>query len=138
MVREGFYGLSIRYFILYMIALLGSGIMLFFVESGLLVSHQTFTIPLKSIEGIMEIAVPHLFGMGMLLFVLIHFLLMLKTSMYKGSKSLFIFSVIVIFLDQSSYLMMWTGVEILGWFKVMFVFMLSVLFGMIGWRVVRS
>ena len=108
--RKKLYTLSIRYFLLYVLLTISTGLTLFFVENGL-------NIQVKSFESIVEILSPHLIAMGLTLFVVAHFLLF--SGRFKQIFSLKVFLLVSLFivLDQSMYMFMAWGISYLTFFK---------------------
>lgn len=141
-MRDRLYKVSIFYFLCFMLAVVGSGGLLFVVELGTDSWRDAYSLltqqRLKSMEGIIEIATPHLFGMGLLLFVLFHFLFLSEKTDTKRIMALFFFSTLIILLDQSSYLLISIGWEIFGWIKLSLVLLLVVLFSLLGVMVART
>lgn len=109
MSHHKLYTLAIRYFILFLVLLIISGVALFWLERGL----ET-----KSIESIIEILTPHIVGMGMTLFVVAHFLLSSTKFTQHFSLKIFLALAMVTLLDQFSYLFILMGFEVFGWIKL--------------------
>ena len=92
------YEIIIRYSLVFTILLFSSGVWLFVIN-------QTDTIDAKSLERILEVAVPHLLSMSVLVFVLTHFLLFIEDlDKQKALKfSMILYFVIVIENLSSSF-----------------------------------
>jgi len=118
--KEHLYSLAIGYFLIFVLLTVGSGVALFLVENG-------FTPKAKSFETIMELLSPHLLGMSIVLFVVTHFLLFSKKYTQKFSLKVFLWVVLFMMFDQSSYLFILMGLE---WFSV--VKLVSIVFYIIG------
>ena len=142
MKHHKLYKLSIAYFLLFVLALFTTGVALFLLELGVL-DMDTFAqliaeIKPKSIEGIIEILSPHIIGMGLLLFVVAHFLLF--SGKYTQVFSLKVFSALalVILIDQSAYLFISMGWEMFGWVKVLSLLLFAILLSLLVWMVATS
>lgn len=127
MSHHKLYTLAIRYFMLFVILLLASGVALFWLE---------LAIESKSIETIIEILTPHLIGMGLTLFVIAHFLLSSTKFTQNFSLKIFLALAVIILLDQSSYLFILMGFEVFGWIKLvsllLYILLSLVLLWMLG------
>ena len=138
------YTIPIGYMIVYVILILISGLWLFLLSQGLGSSEGIFETlkniidapETKSLEGIIEVATPHLFAMGALVFVVAHFMLFSTKVSQKYalivSMLLFVFAL----LDIFSYLLITFGVLVSGWIKLVsmavFVLLFLVMLGMVG------
>lgn len=138
------YSLPVRYMLLYVILILMSGIWLFLLSQGLDNSESIMrtlqdiiTAPAdKSIEGLVEVATPHLFAIGTLLFVVAHFMLFStkvspKLSL-RVSMLLFVFALFDIF----AYFAITLGLVVSGWIKLValsgFVLLFLILLGLVA------
>lgn len=138
------YSLPVRYMLIYIILILISGLWLFLLSQGLECNESilstlknVITTPAeKSIEGLIEVATPHLFAIGTLIFVSAHFMLFStrfsqKTSLI-AAMALFIFALFDIF----SYFVIAFGLVVSGWIKLAalsaFVLLFFLLLGLVG------
>ena len=129
--------------ILYVVAILLSGVWLFLLSQGLN-SADIFTIfekisaePVeKSLYGIIEVATPHMFAMGTLIFIVAHFMLFSTRVPKKVSLFLSVLLFSVALFNISAYLFISFGVVVSGWIKllsiVLFVTLFFVLLGMVA------
>lgn len=134
------YNIPIAYMLLYVVAILLSGIWLFLLSQGLAggdilgIIQKISDAPLtKSLQGIIEVATPHMFAIGTLIFVVAHFLLFST----KVSKRVSLFVSLLLFasalLNILAYLFISFGFFVSGWIKLfamglfvlVFVFMLG-------------
>ncbi len=138
------YSLPIRYMLIYIILILLSGVWLFLLSQGLECSESIIatlrnvvTTPAdKSIEGLIEVATPHLFAIGTLIFVTAHFMLFSTNVSQKVSlivaMSLFVFALFDIF----SYFAIAFGLVVSGWVKLValsgFVLLFVLMLGLVG------
>ena len=144
MKNLSFYHIPIAYMILFTLLILGTGLWLFFLSQGLAGSEGLVAIlskviqspEPKSLHNFIEVATPHMFAMGALLFVVAHFMLFStkisqKTSLIV-SMLLFLFMLFNIF----SYGAISLGFIVSGWIKLLsmslFVGMFLVLLGMVA------
>lgn len=138
------YSLPIRYMLLYVILILMSGVWLFLLSQGLDSSENVISTlksfivspAEKSIQGLIEVAAPHLFAIGTLLFVAAHFMLFStkvspKVSL-RVSMLLFAFALFDIF----AYFAITLGLVVSGWIKLAalsgFVLLFLLLLGLVG------
>jgi hypothetical protein len=119
------YTIPIAYMLLYVLAILLSGVWLFLLSQG--VNHtevitafeKILSDPVeKSVHGLVEVVTPHLFSMTALIFVVAHFLLF-STKIPKRfslvvTAVLFVTALINIF----SYFLISVGVVMSGWIKL--------------------
>ncbi|HEY9189891.1 MAG TPA: hypothetical protein VIM88_03415 [Sulfurovum sp.] len=138
------YSLPIRYMLLYVILILMSGVWLFLLSQGLDSSENVISTlksfivspAEKSIQGLIEVAAPHLFAIGTLLFVAAHFMLFStkvspKVSL-RVSMLLFLFALFDIF----AYFAITLGLMVSGWIKLAalsgFVLLFLLLLGLVA------
>ena len=129
--------------LLYVVALLGTGLWLFLLSQGLeskdiisTLSHIVNAPEIKSLHNFLEVAAPHMFAIGILIFVVAHFMLfstkVSKTFSLRISMTLFIASL----LNIVAYLLIIFGVVMSGWVKLLalgvFVILFFVLLGMVA------
>ena len=144
MKKLTYFNIPIAYLLLYTVAILATGVWLFLLSQGLN-SVESITAVLqkiirapepKSLHNLVEVATPHLFAMGMLIFVAAHF--MLFSTKISQKVSLVVAMVLFIFalLNILSYGAIAFGLVASGWIKLfamfLFVGMFLVLLGMVA------
>jgi len=129
------YNIPIAYMLLYVVAILFSGVWLFLLSQGLANTDilQTFTHIVtspepKSLHNFIEVATPHMFAMGTLIFVVTHFMLFSTKVSKKLSLtvSLVLFSVAL--FNISAYLFISFGLVVSGWIKLLSMALFVLLF----------
>ena len=139
-----FFHIPISYMLLYTVLILGTGVWLFLLSQGLASSSGIFetvntiikTPEPKSLHNFFEVAAPHMFGMGSLMFVVAHF--MLFSTKISQKTSLIVSMLLFIFLlfNIFSYGAISLGFIVSGWIKLLsmflFVGMFLVLLFMVG------
>ena len=144
MKNLSFFHIPITYLLLYTVLILGTGIWLFLLSQGLASSagiseilHTIIQAPeQKSLHNFFEVAAPHIFGMGVLMFVVAHF--MLFSTKISQRTSLIISMILFIFLlfNIFSYGAISLGFVISGWIKLLsmtlFTGMFMILLGMVA------
>lgn len=120
------YLIPIKYMILFSLAILFSGLWLFLLSQGFTnldsfiktVKYIIQTPRDKSIHNLIEIASPHIFAMGILIFIVAHFLLFSHKIKIRYaiviSRLLYYF----MFLNIFSYFFITLGWVTLGWIKI--------------------
>jgi len=137
------YHIPIVYMILYVVALLVTGIWLFLLSQGLDSSQLLATLSKivespapKSIHNFIEVATPHMFAIGTLIFVVAHFMLFSTKVSHKFSLRLSLTLFIVALLNIVAYLPIIFGLVVSGWVKLLalglFVLLFLVLLGMVA------
>ena len=130
--------------ILFTLLILGTGLWLFFLSQGLAGSEGLAAILIKiiqspepkSLHNFIEVATPHMFAMGTLLFVVAHF--MLFSTKISQSTALIVSMLLFLFLlfNIFSYGAISLGFIVSGWIKLLsmslFVGMFLVLLGMVA------
>ncbi len=124
------YKIPITYLLLYAVLILASGVWLFLLSQGLdsaqSLNHTLkdiiHTPEAKSVRGLIEVATPHLFAMGMLIFVAAHFMLFSTRVSKKMTAvvSLIVFGLAL--LDIFSYFAISFGWVVSGWLKLFALF----------------
>jgi len=119
------YPIPIVYMLVYVVVLLVTGVWLFLLSQGLstIELFETFTKivqnpEMKSLHGFIEIATPHLFAIGTLIFIVTHFMLFSTKVSKKFSLkvSMTLFSVAL--FNILSYLLISFGLLVSGWIKL--------------------
>lgn len=106
------YKVSIRYFLLMLLMLLLTGIWMLLLHTSLSVDGFSNYYVQKSVFGLLEVATPHLFAMGTVIFILTHFLsLNRRNSSFESKLTLALFTVMIvsnlsgfIITEQTTYL----------------------------------
>lgn len=130
--------------IVYVVLILISGLWLFLLSQGLDSSEGIFETlkniidapETKSLEGIIEVATPHVFAMGSLVFVVAHFMLFSTKVSQKYALIVAMLLFVFALFDIFSYLLITFGLLVSGWIKllsmVIFVLFFLVMLGMVG------
>ena len=138
------YTLPIRYMLIYVILILMSGIWLFLLSQGsecnesiIATLQNIFTAPAeKSLEGLIEVATPHLFAIGTLIFVTAHFMLFSTRVSQKISLVVAMFLFVFALFDIFSYFAITFGLVVSGWIKLValsgFVLLFLLMLGLVG------
>lgn len=128
------YKISIRYFLLMSLMLLLTGIWMLLLHTSLSIDGFTNYYVQKSVFGLLEVATPHLFAMGTVIFILTHFLSLNRRNSSFESKltlSLFTFMLIsnlsgFVVTEQTTYLV---------WIKIVSTLLFFVFSFLTMWRV---
>jgi len=137
------YHIPIVYMLVYVVAILATGIWLFLLSQGLSSSTimqtltQIVTVPEpKSLHNFIEVATPHLFAIGTLIFVVAHFMLFSTKISQRFSLRVSVLLFIVALLNILAYLLIIFGVMVSGWIKLLllalFVLLFLLLLGMVA------
>ena len=137
------YHIPIAYMLVYVVAILATGVWLFLLSQGLGSSDivqtltQIATLPEpKSLHNFIEVATPHLFAIGTLIFVVAHFMLFSTKISQRFSLRVSVLLFIVAFLNILAYLLIIFGVVVSGWIKLLslgvFVLLFLLLLGMVA------
>ena len=137
------YHIPIVYMLVYVVAILATGIWLFLLSQGLSSSTimqtltQIVTVPEpKSLHNFIEVATPHLFAIGTLIFVVAHFMLFSTKVSQKLSLRISILLFILAFFNIVLYLPIVFGLLVSGWIKLLcmglFVGVFLLLLGMVA------
>lgn len=120
------YKIPIIYMLVYTLAILFSGVWLFLLSQGLEKEGVSATLlniihlPVtKSIYGLIEVATPHLVSMGMLIFLVAHFLLFSAKVSKAFSKKVSILLFIVAFANILAYFSISFSLFSSGWIKLL-------------------
>lgn len=134
------YNIVIFYMLMFVVALLVSGVWLFLLSQGLSSSDVLETLrsivnapDIRSLHSFIEVATPHMFSMGAILFVVAHFMLFSTKVSKKFSLTVSLLLFLTAFFNISSYLLISFGLLVSGWIKLfsmvlfvlVFVFMLG-------------
>ena len=122
-----FYKIPIAYLLPYSVLIVASGVWLFLLSQGLDSAQSLihtlkdifYTPEAKSVRGLIEVATPHLFAMGMLIFVAAHFMLF-STRVSKKTTAIVALMVFGFALfDILAYFMISFGWLVSGWMKLL-------------------
>lgn len=120
------YIIPIFYMVLFTVAILASGVWLFLLSQGF--AEESFTTTLsqiierpvsKSIHGLVEVVTPHLVSMGMLIFLVAHFLLFSTKVSKRFSKKISIALFIAAFANIFAYFLISFDLVVSGWVKLL-------------------
>ncbi len=118
------YKIPIIYMLIYVILILISGVWLFFLsQENIIISPAD-----KSLHNLVEVATPHLFAIGIVIFVVAHFLLFSTKIKQKNALKLSIWLYIFALLNIGSYFLISIGWFVLGWIKILSLFGFLLLF----------
>ena len=136
MKNVSLYKIPIAYMLVYVVFILSTGIWLFLLSQGLNSSDGVMSTIMsivnspepKSVHTFIEVAAPHMFAIGAMVFVVSHFMLfstkiLQKTSLIV-SMLLFIFALLNIF----SYSAITFGFLVSGWIKLLSISIFILLF----------
>jgi hypothetical protein len=130
--------------LIYAILILMSGIWLFLLSQGsecnesiIATLKSVITTPAeKSIEGLIEVATPHLFAIGTLIFVAAHFMLFSTKISQKISLIVAMFLFVFALFDIVSYFAIAFGLVVSGWIKLValsgFVLLFLLMLGLVS------
>jgi len=137
------YHIPIAYMLVYVVAILATGTWLFLLSQGLGSSdilqtlEQIATLPEpKSLHGFIEVAAPHMFAIGTVIFVVAHFMLFSTKISKKFSLRISIVLFTVALLNIGAYLLISFGLVVSGWVKLfalaLFVLLFLLMLGMVA------
>ena len=137
------YTIPIAYMLVYLVAILVSGLWLFLLSQGLASADilQTLTNIVnapepKSLHNFIEVATPHMFAMGTLIFVVAHFMLFSTNVSQKFSLTVSLLLFTVALFNISAYLLISFGLVVSGWIKLfsmaLFVLVFVVMLGLVA------
>lgn len=129
------YHIPIAYMIVYVLLILGTGIWLFLLSQGLGSANMMQTLSQivtlaepKSLHNFIEVATPHLFAMGTLIFVVAHFMLFSTNIPQRCSLRVSMLLFVVALLNIAAYLLIITGFVVSGWIKLLSIGLFVLLF----------
>ena len=137
------YAIPIAYMLVYVVVILISGLWLFFLSQGLASADilQTLTNIVnapdpKSLYNFIEVAAPHMFAMGTLIFVVAHFMLFSTNVSQKFSLTVSLVLFTGALFNISAYLLISFGLVVSGWIKLfsmaLFVLVFVVMLGLVA------
>ena len=136
------YNIPIAYMLVYVVAILLSGVWLFLLSQGLASSDILVTLinivntpEPKSLHQFIEVAAPHMFAMGTLIFVVAHFMLFSTKVSQKLSLRVSLLLFAVALFNIFAYLLISFGFIVSGWIKLLslllFVLVFIVILGLV-------
>ncbi|AKF24441.1 hypothetical protein YH65_02800 [Sulfurovum lithotrophicum] len=144
MKKLSYFNIPIAYLLLYTVVILATGVWLFLLSQGLnsvegitgALKKVISTPEPKSMHNLVEVATPHLFAMGMLIFVVAHFMLFSTKISQKVSLAVAMVLFILAFFNILSYGAIAFGLVASGGIKLLtmgvFVGVFLVLLGMVA------
>ena len=144
MKNLSFFHIPIAYLLLYTIMILATGIWLFLLSQGLngsegivsTLQHIVASPESKSLHNLVEVATPHMFAMGMMIFVVAHFMLFSTKISQKTSLIVALILFTLALFNIVSYGAISFGFLMTGWVKLismsLFVGMFLLLLGMVA------
>jgi len=137
------YHIPIAYMLLYVLAILATGVWLFLLSQGLssadivqTLQQVTVKPEVKSLHNFIEVATPHLFAIGTLIFVVAHFMLFSTKVSQKTSRIVSVLLFVLAFLNIVAYLPIIFGFLVSGWIKLVsmgvFVVVFLLMLGMVA------
>ncbi len=144
MKRYPRYRLPIGYMLLFSFFIVASGLWLFLLPQGLAetgnpvaaLQQLVHTPAVKSWQQFVEIATPHLFAMGALIFIVAHFLLFSTRISRHFSMRLSLWLYIAALADISAYALIIAGIVTTGWIKLavlaVFILLFLILLGAVA------
>lgn len=128
------YQSSIRYFLLMSLMLLVTGLWMLLLHTSLSVESVTDYYVQKSVFGLLEVATPHLFSMGTIVFIVTHFLaLNRRNSSFENKLTLTLFFIMLI--SNFSGFVITEHTTYLVWVKIISTILFFVFMFMSMWRV---
>jgi len=143
MKNLSFFHIPIAYLLLYAVVILATGIWLFLLSQGLngsegivaTLQHIISSPEAKSLHNLVEVAAPHMFAMGILIFVVAHFMLFSTKISQKTSLIVALVLFALALLNIVSYGAISFGLVDTGWIKLISMSLFSgvflVLLGMV-------
>jgi len=138
------YRIPIAYLLVYIVLILGTGIWIFLLSQGLDTQENIgatlqkvgFAPIEKSVYNFVEVAAPHMFAIGTLIFVVAHFMLFSTRFSQKFSLKISVSLFIVALINICAYLLIIFGFVVSGWIKLLslalFVLLFLLLLGMVA------
>lgn len=96
------YHIVLKYFFLMTLLLLFTGVWMFVLNTSLSIEGIAAYYTPKSFYGLLETVNPHLFGMGLIIFILTHFFAILKGVKQENLKTFSALFVLVILVENVS------------------------------------
>ncbi len=136
MKKLSFFNIPIAYLLLYTVVILATGIWLFLLSQGLndlgsisaTVQHIVHSPEAKSLHNLVEVATPHMFAMGMMIFVVAHFMLFSTKISQRTSLIVALILFALALFNIVSYGAISFGLLMTGWVKLISLFLFVALF----------
>lgn len=130
------YTIPIAYMIVYVVLILFTGVWLFMLSQGLNSSDGVIntlinivnTAESKSLHNFIEVAAPHMFAMGSMVFVVAHFMLFSTKISQKSSLIVSMLLFVFALFDIFSYGVIILGWVVSGWIKLLAMSLFILLF----------
>ena len=140
------YKLSIVYFIFFSALLLSSALMLFLTKIGFgieaitnyYLGNEPSFIQAKTLAGLLKVVYPHIFSIGLLAMVLLHFIYFTSFKKNHKFKYLILVSYLAIFLEIFSGFFIILGATIFAFVKLVSFILMSILFLYMFWLILDS
>lgn len=128
------YTITIRYFLLMFLMLLITGVWMLLLHTPLNLESLTDYYVQKSVFGLLEVATPHLFAIGSVIFILTHFLsLKNKNTPFETKITLILFGMVL--LSNLSGFFITDTISWMIWIKIISTVLFLLFSLMIMWRV---
>lgn len=114
-----YYGLVLKYFLTMTLLLLLSGLGMFVLNTSLSIEGTTAYYAPKSFHGLVETVSPHLFGMGLIIFILTHFFAILRGVKQENFKIFSLLFVLVMLIENLSSFFITEGGIVLAVVKLL-------------------
>jgi len=140
------YKLSIVYFIFFSALLLSSALMLFLTKIGFsleaisnyYLGNESAFIQAKTLAGLLKVIYPHIFSIGLLAMVLLHFIYFTSFKKTYKFKYLILVSYLAIFLEIFSGFFLILGATIFTFVKLVSFILMFILFLYMFWLILDS
>ena len=96
------YSVALRYFFVMTLLLLLSGLWMFVLNTSLSIEGTAEYYAPKSFYGMLDTVSPHLFAMGLILFILTHFFAILKGVRQESFKAFSVLFILVMLVENLS------------------------------------
>ncbi len=127
------YTITIKYTLVFASLLLASGLWLFILQGSFREAALT-----KSLEGVLEVAVPHLFAISVLAFVLSHFLLFVESIDKKKVLKFIVMLYLTILLENVSHYFISLEFQIFVWIHLLALFAMVLGFAWLIYTIARK
>jgi len=146
MKNLSFFQIPIAYLLLYSVVILATGIWIFLLSQGLngsegmseTLEHIITSPEAKSLQNIVEVATPHLFAMGTLIFVVAHFMLFSTKISQRRSLVVAMTVLVLALLNIVSYGAISFDLVDTGWIKLISMTLFAGVFLVLLWMVAFS
>ena len=131
MKKLSFFHIPIAYLLFYTVVILATGMWLFLLSQGLnstesmIATLQKIILSpeAKSLQNIVEVATPHMFAMGTLIFVVAHFMLFSTKISQRTSLIVVLLLFVLALVNILSYGVISFDLLVTGWIKLMSMFL---------------